>query len=110
MTPNDYPQGLPKEVLEVWERRLLEEIRTAVQGRISDVARGAETPALAAALFDKFGWGICQAARAIGLDGRNLQGEIDMLVRRIDPDFEEHRRARWAAKPAAFNFERSGAD
>lgn len=42
MTPDDYPQGLPKEVLEVWERRLLEEIRTAVQGRISDVARGAE--------------------------------------------------------------------
>lgn len=110
MTPDDNQQGLPKEVLEVWEHRLLEEIRTAAQGRMADVARGAETPALAAALLDKFGWGISQAARAIGLDERNLQGEIDMLVRRVDPDFDEHRRARWAAKPAAFNFERSGVD
>lgn len=110
MTLDDCPQELPNEVLEGWERRLLEEIRTAAQGRMSDVARSAETPALAAALFDKFGWGVSQAARAIGLDVRNLQREIDTLARQIDPHFDEHRRARWAAKPAAFNFESLGTD
>ncbi|AEF88805.1 hypothetical protein DelCs14_1779 [Delftia sp. Cs1-4] len=105
MTISDIPGDLPRELLLRLQQRLLQEVRDAAESRISDVRRGAESPAVASELFDKFGWGMTTAARVIGLETGALQQEIDVLARRIDPDFESHRNARWNARPAAFSFE-----
>lgn len=89
-----------------WLDELRREVRSAAEGRTSDVQRGAESPAVAAALFDKFGGGICAAAHVLGLDTGGLQREVDALARQIDPDFDAHPKARWAARQGAFSFER----
>lgn len=106
MTNTVQPEGVPQEPAHRWLEQLRREARSAAQGRLSDVQRGAESAALAAALFDKFGAGLCRAAHLLGLDTGLLQREVDALAREIDPDFDAHRKARWAARPAAFSFER----
>jgi hypothetical protein len=105
MTLSDLPGGLPDGFIEAVGRRLLHEIRSAAEGRMSDVERGAESAPLAAALFDKFGWGVTTAARVLGIDTAVLQAEIDALARRIDPEFDANKKLRWQARPAAFSFE-----
>ena len=79
---------------------LIDEIRTYANGRMSDVERGAETPEFAALLTEKVGWGMNLAARALGFRVAAFVPEVDRLVARIDPEFAEHRRKRWAARPA----------
>ncbi|AEF88819.1 hypothetical protein DelCs14_1794 [Delftia sp. Cs1-4] len=101
------PDGLTQEQKHLWLDELRREVRSAADGRVSDVRRGGESPAVSAALFDKFGRGICTAAHVLGLDTGALQREVDALSREIDPDFDANRQARWAARPAAFSFERA---
>ncbi|MBL8316881.1 MAG: hypothetical protein JNJ42_00675 [Burkholderiaceae bacterium] len=98
-------KNLPKgtlwpHLLDAIERDILADIRSHAQARKSDVARGAETAELAALLVDKYCEGMANALRIVGLDSR-MRSEADQLVREIDPDFDEHREARWAARPAS---------
>lgn len=83
--------------------RVLWRLRAYVDGRISDVARGAETPRLAALLVQKYGLGLADATAEF-LEGRSGAGEIakatDEAVHRIDPDWREHARLRWGLRPA----------
>ncbi len=80
--------------------QLIAEIRIYADGRKSDVARGAETPALAAVLVEKFGEGLAKAAHVFGSDNSDLTREVDRLVREIDPQYRKHRQYRFDARPA----------
>lgn len=79
---------------------LIEEIRGYAEGRRRDVARGAETPALAALLVEKYGEGVAKAANLFGADNSQIAREVDRLVREIDPQYSKHRRYRFEARPA----------
>lgn len=97
----DLPAGTVwPHLLEAVERDVLANIRGYADSRKGDVARGAETAALAALLVDKYCDGMAKALDIAGLDSE-VCAEGDRLVREIDPDFDEHRRARWAGRPAA---------
>ncbi|WP_263356648.1 hypothetical protein [Acidicapsa ligni] len=75
------------------------EIRQYAEGRRKDVARGAETPELAALLVQKYGYGVLKGVR-IAL-GRAISHDVlDEEVAKIDPDWREHMHQRWAARPA----------
>lgn len=86
-------------LLEQIERGIIADIRSYADARRSDIDRGAETPELAALLVEKYGAGLARALLIVGIDS-GVQATTDLLVRSIDPEFEAHRRARWAAKPA----------
>lgn len=97
----DLPDGVIwPHLLAAIERDILADIRGYAESRQGDVSRGAETAELAALLVDKYCEGVAKALRIAGLDSA-VRAEGDRLVRGIDPDFDEHRRARWAARPAA---------
>ena len=100
MDLRDLPEPWPGWLTDNIRGMLLAEVRSEAESRRSSVARGAETPELAATLFDKFGWGMSRAAHIIGI-ANSLQQEVVRLVREIDPGFESHRTARWAARPAS---------
>lgn len=79
---------------------VIEEIRRYADERKSDVARGVETPALAALMVEKFGEGMGKLLSAIAsLDGSFMK-EVDKLVHEIDPDYSKHRQSRLDARPA----------
>lgn len=97
----DLPEGtIWPHLLAAIERDVLSEIRSFAESRKRDVARGAETPELAALLVYKHCEGMAKALHIAGLDSA-VQQEGDRLVRDIDPAFDEHRKARWAARPAS---------
>jgi hypothetical protein len=97
----DLPQGtIWPHLLESIERDVLEDIRSYASSRQNDVARGAESSELAALLVDKYCDGVAKALLIVGIDSQ-VRSEGDRLVRQIDPEFDAHRKARWAAKPAA---------
>jgi hypothetical protein len=50
--------------------------------------------------LDKYAEGVAKALYIAGLDSA-VRAEADRLVREIDPEFDEHRRTRWAARPAS---------
>lgn len=80
---------------------LLAEIRSYADGRKSDVARGAETPALAALMFEKYGYGLVKAAGILGVPAPDqLMQEVDRLVVEINPECRRHRQYRWESRPA----------
>ncbi|MCL4182084.1 MAG: hypothetical protein KJ011_01395 [Burkholderiaceae bacterium] len=83
--------------------QLVQQVRDYADGRAKDVARNAETPRLAALLLQKYGRGVIDAVatiygspRAADAIGRALDEETV----RIDPDWREHDRERWAGRPA----------
>lgn len=84
------------------EQQVIAEIESYSESRRNDVSRGAETAELAAALLDKYGSGMARALHIAGLDSA-VQAVTDKLVREIDPDFDKHRQARWAARPASLS-------
>lgn len=99
----DLPPGtIWPQLLEAIERDVIQDIRLYAQGRARDVARGAETPELAALLVDTYCRGMATALHIAGLDS-TVRAEGDRLVREIDPEFEAHREARRAARPASLN-------
>jgi hypothetical protein len=87
-------------LLEAIERDVLADLRGYAASRASDVARGAETPELAALLVDKYCEGMARALYIAGIDSQ-VRAVADRLVREIDPDFEIHKQARWSARPAS---------
>lgn len=82
---------------------LIEEIQNYADGRKSDVARGAETPALAALLVEKYGEGLATAAHLMGANNSHLMRELDRLVCEIDPQYPKHRQYRFEARPAGLS-------
>jgi hypothetical protein len=82
-------------------KALIVEIQRYAENRRGDVARGAETPALAALMVEKFGEGIAKATQLLGMDGCGELGrEIDRLVREVDPHYPTHLQYRFEARPA----------
>lgn len=82
---------------------LVREVREYAAGRASDVARGAETPRLAALLLQKYGLGVAKAVAVIYDSPRVADLVVAVLgeeTAKIDPDWREHDRERWDARPA----------
>jgi hypothetical protein len=83
---------------------LIEEIQRYAGNRRSGVARGVETPALAALMLEKFGEGIAKAVHLLGLEeAGKLDREIARLVREIDPQYPTHLQFRFEARPAGLS-------
>lgn len=83
--------------------RLVQQVRVYAEGRAKDVARGAETPRLAALLLQKYGQGVIDAVTAIYDTPRAadaISRALDEATQKIDPQWQEHNRERWAARPA----------
>lgn len=83
--------------------RLAHQVKTYAEGRANDVARGAETPRLAALLLQKYGRGVIDAVTTIYESPRAADGisrVLDEETARIDPDWRAHDRERWAGRPA----------
>jgi hypothetical protein len=71
--------------------RMIAEIKEYADGRKSDVALGAETPALASLMVEKYGYGLMKAADLLGLANANLlTAEVDRLLVAIDPQYRKH--------------------
>ena len=88
---------------------IIKKINEYAQGRESDIKRGAETPKLAALLVEKYVWGAHETLNQmeeIGLKSisEEILKEGDSLCYSMDPDFDNHRKMRWAARPADLNF------
>jgi hypothetical protein len=83
---------------------LIEELQRYAGNRSHDVSRGAETPALAALMIEKFGEGLAKAAYFLEVEGAvELDREIDRLVRHIDPQYPKHLQYRFEARPAGLS-------
>lgn len=89
------------------EQRAIEllqaQVRDYARQRAKDVARGAETPRLAALLVQKYGKGVVDALAVVFVSARSVDpvmSVVDEEVSRIDPLWQEHNRERWAGRPA----------
>lgn len=99
----ELPEGtIWPHLLEAIDRQARADIEGYAASRRNDVKRGAETAELAAVMVEKYGAGLAAALDIAGIDS-TVQAVTDQLVRQIDPKFEEHRAARWAARPASLN-------
>lgn len=97
----ELPEGTTwPHLLEAIERDVIKDLRSYASSRQGDVSRGAETPELAALIVDKYCEGLVKALFIAGFDSR-VRAEGDRLVREIDPEFDMHKKARWAARPAS---------
>jgi hypothetical protein len=82
-------------------KALIEEIQRYARNRTHDVTRGAETPALAALMVEKFGEGLVKAGHVLGVERIDaLKDEISRLVRVIDAQYPKHLQCRFEARPA----------
>lgn len=86
-------------LIEAIKSDAIADLRSYAQSRKNDVARNAETPALAALLVEKYAAGMAKALTIVGIDAEIFE-LADQLVRDIDPDFEGHQKSRWQARPA----------
>lgn len=99
----DLPSGtIPSFLLESIDQQVVAEVESYAASRRKDVARDAETAELAATLVDKYGSGLAKALAIAGIDSA-VQAATDRLVREIDEEFDAHREARWAARPAGLS-------
>lgn len=100
----DLPPGtIWPHLLDAVERTVLADLRSYAQSRQNDVDRGAETADLAALLLDKYCEGLATALHIAGIDS-TVRDEGDRLCREIDPEFDAHRTARWAARPCSLDY------
>lgn len=92
--------------------RLIAAVKDYAEGRKSDIARGAETPALASLMIEKYGYGLMKAADVLGVAESNLlTAEVDRLVADIDPQHRKHQQYRWGSSPAGLSITcQDGAD
>lgn len=82
---------------------LVRTVKDYASGRAKDVARGAETPRLAALLIQKYGRGVIDAVAVIYGSPRAadpIARVVDEETAKIDPLWREHDRERWAGRPA----------
>ena len=83
---------------------LITEIQTYADERKKDIARRAETPALAGLMVEKYGYGLMKAADLLGVVGSHLlTNEVDRLVRELDPQYLENQIFRWESRPAGLS-------
>ena len=85
--------------------QLVWKIQEYAKGRASDVARGAETPKLAALLLQKYGYGIADAVyvlfdNGMDIDKSDIYNVVDKEVAKIDPNWRENAKKRWEGRPA----------
>lgn len=83
--------------------RLMQQVQEYAAGRATDVARGAETPHLAALLVQKYALGVTDAVGVVFQNSRaadRIQLLADEEVAKIDPLWREHARERWSGRPA----------
>ena len=83
--------------------RLVRQVKEYANGRAKDVARGAETPQLAALLVQKYGLGVIDAVATVYDSPRTadpIAKVVDEETAKIDPDWREHAQQRWAGLPA----------
>ncbi|MHB1707538.1 MAG: hypothetical protein ACYCSH_16085 [Acidithiobacillus sp.] len=83
--------------------RLVRQVKDYASGRAKDVARGAETPRLAALLVQKYGRGVADAVATIFDTPRAadpISKAVDEETAKIDPLWREHDRDRWAGRQA----------
>ena len=83
--------------------RLVQQVKDYANGRAQDVARGAETPRLAALLVQKYGRGVVDAVATVFDSPRAadpISRAVDDETEKIDPLWREHERERWAGRPA----------
>lgn len=83
--------------------RLIQQVKEYAYGRAKDVARGAETPRLAALLVQKYGRGVVDAVATVFDTPRAadpISNVVDEETAKIDPLWREHDRERWAGRPA----------
>jgi hypothetical protein len=82
---------------------LTDKIREYAAGRAKDVARGAETPWRAALPLQKYGLGLLHGARiALGCSALSA-AVLDEETAKIDPEWREHNKQRWEARPAGIS-------
>ena len=90
--------------MEELHERVLAELRRYAASRLKDVARGAETRALAGLLVEKYGYGLAKALNLAqelgGMPLTDLGREIEAVVREVDPEAVAHRAQRWDLRPA----------
>lgn len=82
---------------------LVQKVKDYASGRAKDVARGAETPALAALLLQKYGTGVIDTASLIFESPRAADPIFQVLDKetaKIDPRWREHTKQRWSGRPA----------
>lgn len=82
---------------------LAQQVKDYANGRAKDVARGAETPRLAALLVQKYGRGVIDAVATIFDSPRSadpISKVVDDETAKIDPLWREHDKERWAGRPA----------
>ncbi|KVV07444.1 hypothetical protein [Burkholderia ubonensis] len=83
---------------------MVTEIEGYAAGRRSDVAHGAETPALAGLMIEKFGYGLMKTAEVLGLANSSLlTAAVDRLVHDVNPQHRKHQQYRWASRPAGLS-------
>ena len=80
-------------------------------GRSKDIKRGAETPAIAGLMFEKFAWGLSNGLKYLDkvLIERPsisavIQTKADELVLELDPSYKENKQKRWNSRPADLSF------
>ncbi|MBW3512046.1 hypothetical protein [Janthinobacterium sp. NKUCC06_STL] len=80
--------------------------------RKRDVARGAETPELAALLVQKYGYGLAKAVRlAAELADHplpDLIADVDRAVAEIDQDWRVNQVLRFESRPASISYTKNG--
>lgn len=78
---------------------LIRQVEEYAASKIGDVARGSETPRLAALLMQKYGRGIVDAVALVYDNPRiadPISKAVDEAISEIDPAWREHDRDRWA--------------
>lgn len=83
--------------------RISKNIKDFANGRANDIARGAETPRLAAALLQKYGQGLADAVTVFYDTPRvadTIFKVLDEETYKIDPQWREHNKERWEGQPA----------
>jgi hypothetical protein len=86
------------------ESQILAHLRDYAKLRRNDIERGAESPAMAALLVEKYAEGMARSLGILGFPSK-VQQLGDQLVRELDPAYDANRKARWEARPAALTYE-----
>lgn len=84
-------------------KRLVQQVKDYANGRAECVARGAETPRLAALLLQKYGLGVVDTVTVIYDTPRAADPIFQVLdeeTTKIDPQWRTHELQRWKGRPA----------
>lgn len=83
--------------------RLVKRVQEYASGREASIARGAETPHIAALLLQKYGNGIIDGVTVVFNSPRAadpISQVLDEEMSKIDPQWREHAKERLAGRPA----------